>query len=52
LITADGKRFALDGAVPPGLGGVEVEVEGTVSGGLGFLMTGDPTLRVTRVRRA
>lgn len=52
LVTDDGKRLALDGAVPPGLDGAVVEVEGAVSGGFGFLMTGDPTVRVTRVRRA
>lgn len=51
LVTPDGKRFVLDGDVPPGLEGASVEVEGAVGGGFGFLMTGDPTVKVTRVRR-
>lgn len=52
LVADDGHRYVLDGAVPAELAGAQVDVEGAVAGGFGFLMTGDPTLRVSRVRRA
>lgn len=51
LMTDDGQRFVLEGDVPAGLDGASVEVEGAVGETLGFLMTGDPTIRVTKVRR-
>lgn len=47
----DGGRVLLIGELPPELVGQEVEVQGEQVEAFGFLMTGDPTLQVHKVRR-
>ncbi|TVQ90926.1 MAG: hypothetical protein EA397_10535 [Deltaproteobacteria bacterium] len=49
LRTPGGARYLLHGEISAELVGREVIVEGEVVEAAGFLMTGDPTLRVTRV---
>lgn len=49
VLDVPGARFALAGAVPPGLEGQRVRVTGRLSEGFGFAMTGDPTVEVRGV---
>jgi hypothetical protein len=49
LVTDGGERIALAGDIPEELAGCRVAVEGRRSAGLGFGMTGDPLVEVSRV---
>lgn len=51
LVDADGKHWLLDGKIAANLAGERVVVEGTEQEVSGIGMTGDPTLKVTAVRR-
>jgi hypothetical protein len=50
LVGDDGARHALVGDIPRELRDRHVEVDGEVAEGGGFMMTGDPTIVVHRVR--
>ena len=52
LETEDGCRFVLDGTVPADLEGARVHVDGPVAESMGFAMTGDAVIQVSRIRRA
>ncbi len=51
LETDDGARYTLTGTVPSKLKDQKVTVEGKPTSAMGFMMSGDPVLQVTRVER-
>jgi hypothetical protein len=50
--TDDGRRFMLDGAVPEGLAGKRVRVDGDEVAAMGIGMVGDTVVAVRKVVRA
>jgi hypothetical protein len=51
LVGDDGSRHALIGDVPPQYAGQKVEVEGDEAEGGGYLMTGDPAVIVSKIKK-
>ena len=51
LVGDDGSRHALIGEVSPQFDGQKVEVEGDEAEGGGFMMTGDPAVIVSKIRK-
>lgn len=51
LVGDDGSRHALVGQIPAEYAGQKVEVEGDEAEGGGFLMTGDPAVIVTKIKK-
>ena len=52
LTTDAGRRYLLQGAVPPALAGQRVRIEGELHEPMGFAMTGDPVLVVAHIAPA